>query len=154
MEHLPDIYAHGYEQAPRSIAHKWTATICALLQLVCEIDQSLCEQFVVQILKRLTESIPQLYRVQKAGSLHWLLTLAFSVVYTSVIYPESADVSKSVNDFLTVCVDCLSVVGQAWRRSWQSGVHVKLAQRYNLSGLPLELVSSLCPHQQPMMHLI
>ncbi|KAH7727633.1 ubiquitin-conjugating enzyme family protein, partial [Aphelenchoides avenae] len=125
IEHLPDIYTHGYRAS--------AAIRCA------QVDSSDLRAVAARILRRLTESVAQLYRVQKAGSLHWLLTLAFSVVYTSILYPESADVSKSVNEFLTDCVDCLSVVGQAWRRSWQSGVHVKLAQRYNLSGLPLEL---------------
>lgn len=58
----------------------------------------------------------------------------------TTLIPYSLNLSLSVNNFLSNCVEALSTNGNEWDRQWSNSIHSKLCRKYKLWGLTFDQV--------------
>uniref|UniRef100_F1KPF7 Baculoviral IAP repeat-containing protein 6 n=1 Tax=Ascaris suum TaxID=6253 RepID=F1KPF7_ASCSU len=150
-DEIDNLIVNGFVYAPRSIAHKWCSLIIHLLYLLKALDSERYYELLEALMKSLTSTVERLYLVENAGALHWLLTLTFAALQMCTSLAGRPKCSQMVDDLLTACANTITSIGEAWNKSWNESVHEKLASKYGLCGLPLELVMYEWP--SPMLSL-
>nr|CAD2179252.1 unnamed protein product [Meloidogyne enterolobii] len=81
--------------------------------------------------------LEELFKVQRASSLHWLFVLIGCVVEDSTITPLSAkspQLAESADKLMLKCVEVLTIIGRCWSEQWTNSLHSKLSIEYGLSG--------------------
>ena len=68
----------------RTISHKWTTLLFDFIQMAQWLPSGLsadtAQQFIISLLGGLGQLLEELFKVQCAGSLHWLFVLIGSVI--------------------------------------------------------------------------
>jgi hypothetical protein len=68
----------------RTVSHKWTVLLCDFIQMAQWLPSGLsaetAQQFLAKLLYELEQLLEELFKVQCAGSLHWLFVLIGIVI--------------------------------------------------------------------------
>jgi hypothetical protein len=120
----------------RNISHKWTILLCDFIQM---------SQWLRSGLKQLLE---ELFKVQCAGSLHWLFVL-IGIEYCT-INPLSAQfphLAEASDKSMQKAVQILISIGRSFSKQWINSLHSKLSREYGLLGFIFDEI--MFASQQP-----
>uniref|UniRef100_A0A915LHG8 Uncharacterized protein n=1 Tax=Meloidogyne javanica TaxID=6303 RepID=A0A915LHG8_MELJA len=139
---IPSILQSAYvNSSSRTISHKWTILLCDFIQIIqwppAGLSVNKASQFMNTLLVGLIKLLEELFKVQRASSLHWLFVLIGCVVEDSTITPLSAkfpQLAESADKLMQKCVEVLTLIGRCWSKQWTNSLHSKLSREYGLSG--------------------
>uniref|UniRef100_A0A915MYM0 Uncharacterized protein n=1 Tax=Meloidogyne javanica TaxID=6303 RepID=A0A915MYM0_MELJA len=166
LDSIPSILQSAYvNSSSRTISHKWTILLCDFIQIIqwppAGLFVNKASKFMNTLLGGLTKLLEELFKVQRASSLHWLFVLIGCVVEDSTITPISAkfpQLAESADKLMQKCVEVLTLIGRCWSKQWANSLHSKLSREYGLSGFifdetmfdfPVKILSSVSGVLQP-----
>ncbi|CAK5079745.1 unnamed protein product [Meloidogyne enterolobii] len=166
LDSIPSILQSAYvNSSSRTISHKWTILLCDFIQIIqwppTGLSLNKAFQFMNTLFVGLTKLLEELFKVQRASSLHWLFVLIGCVVEDCTITPLSAkfpQLADSADKFMLKCVEVLTLIGRCWSKQWTNSLHSKLSREYGLSGFifdetmfdfPVKVLSSVSGVLQP-----